>query len=132
MRSSTGRPDSLRADGDAARIAQRATIDNVIDRLARRGNLLLFWTQQSQLLARLTELARAVSADMPGLRMEMRYTAVPSELSTEPGANALFDDAWMHRLEKLGYERAQNDSPWDQLTSPYERPIQMAPREPGQ
>jgi Patatin-like phospholipase len=90
--------------------------------MSQRGTLLLFWTQQSQLLARLADLARAVSADVPGLNVEMRYTAIPSELATEPGANMLFDEAWMLRLEKLGYERARSTSPWDEIGSPYERP----------
>jgi hypothetical protein len=96
--------------------------------IARRSNLLLFWTQQSGLLARLAELSRAVSADVPGLNMEMRYTAVPSELATEPGANTLFDAAWMLRLEKLGYERARSASPWNEIGSPYERPATLKSR----
>lgn len=95
--------------------------------ISQRGALLLFWTQQSQLLNRLAELARAVSADVPGLHVEMRYTAVPSELATDPGANSLFDKGWMQKLEKLGYERARSASPWDQLSSPYERPAPPAP-----
>jgi hypothetical protein len=90
--------------------------------VAKRGNLLLFWSQQPQLVQRLTELARAVSADVPGLRMEVRYTAVPAELSTAPGAAKLFDRAWMRRLEQLGYDRAQSASPWDEVPSPFERP----------
>jgi hypothetical protein len=54
--------------------------------------------------------------------MEMRYTAPPSELATEPGASALFDQAWMLRLEQLGFARARGASPWDEIGSPYERP----------
>ena len=60
--------------------------------------------------------------------MEMRYTAVPSELATEPGANTLFDAAWMLRLEKLGYERARSASPWNEIGSPYERPATLKSR----
>jgi len=90
--------------------------------IAQRGSLLLFWTQQSRLLARVSEQARAVSSDIPGLSMEMRYTAVPSELATEPGANSLLNKAWMRKLEKLGYERARSGSAWDEIVSPYERP----------
>jgi hypothetical protein len=74
------------------------------------------------------DLARAVSADVPGLNVEMRYTAIPSELATEPGANMLFDEAWMLRLEKLGYERARSTSPWDEIGSPYERPAPVRSR----
>ncbi|HEX9747714.1 MAG TPA: patatin-like phospholipase family protein [Methylomirabilota bacterium] len=90
--------------------------------LAARGNLLLFWAQQPQIPERLADLARAVSADVPGLRMEVRYTAIPSELAGEPGAAALADEAWMRRLEKLGYDRAFSATPWDEITSPYRRP----------
>jgi hypothetical protein len=90
--------------------------------MSQRGTLLLFWTQQSQLLARLAEMGRAVSLDVPGLKVEMRYTSIPSELATEPGANMLFDEAWMLRLEKLGYERARSKRPWDDIGSPYQRP----------
>lgn len=93
--------------------------------LAQRGSILLFWTQQSQLLQRLDDLARVVSLDVPGLKLEMHYSAVPSELSTEPGASALFDGAWMARLEALGYQRARGAAPWDQITSPYERPLPL-------
>jgi hypothetical protein len=62
-------------------------------------------------LARLAELGRAVSADVPGRRMEMRYTAPPSELAGEPGSEALVNEAWMLRLERLGYERTGGASP---------------------
>ncbi|MEO6525015.1 MAG: patatin-like phospholipase family protein [Gemmatimonadaceae bacterium] len=91
-------------------------------RISARGNGLLFGAQQSQVVRRLAELARAVSTDVPGLRMELRYTAVPAELSREPGANKLFDADWMRRLDTLGYERARSASPWDALPSAYERP----------
>lgn len=90
--------------------------------IAGRGDLLLFWAQQPQIPERLADLARAVSADVPGLRMEVRYTAIPSELAGEPGAAALADEAWMRRLEKLGYDRALSATPWDEITSPYRRP----------
>lgn len=90
--------------------------------IAGRGNLLLFWAQQPQIPERLANLARAVSAGVPGLRMEVRYTAIPSELAGEPGAAALADESWMRRLEQLGYERALGPTPWDEITSPYRRP----------
>ncbi|MGH7418438.1 MAG: hypothetical protein ACREKB_11740, partial [Candidatus Rokuibacteriota bacterium] len=90
--------------------------------IAGRGNLLLFWAQQPQIPERLADLARAVSAGVPGLRMEVRYTAIPSELAGEPGAAALADEAWMRRLEKLGYDRALSATPWDEIISPYQRP----------
>jgi predicted acylesterase/phospholipase RssA len=90
--------------------------------ISQRSNGLMFLTHQPQLLARLAELARAVSADVAGLRMEMRYTAPPSDLANEPGASALFDEAWMRRLEQLGVARARGASPWDEIHSPYARP----------
>lgn len=90
--------------------------------IQRRSNTVLFWGQQPQLLDRLATLARAVSADVPGLRLTLRYTAVPSALSLEPGADKLFDEAWMRRLDALGYERARGVTPWDVIPSPYERP----------
>jgi hypothetical protein len=93
--------------------------------LAQRGTLLLFWTHQTQLLARLAEQARAASLDIPGLNVEMRYTATPSELATEPRANTLFDQDWIRKLEKLGYERARSESAWDKIGSPYERPAPL-------
>jgi len=90
--------------------------------IADRGNLLLFWAQQPQIPERLADLARAVSAGVPGLRMEVRYTAIPSELAAEPGAASVADEAWMRRLEKIGYDRALGATPWDEITSPYRRP----------
>jgi hypothetical protein len=90
--------------------------------IARRGNQLLFWAQQPQIPERLADLARAVSAGVPGLRMEVRHTAVPSELAGEPGAAAGADETWMRRLEQIGYERARSATPWDEATSAYQRP----------
>lgn len=99
----------------------------VIDPASRRkvngrSNGLLFYAQQPQLLERLDATARAVNLGVPGLRMELHHTAVPAELSTAPGANKLFDAAWMRRLEQLAYDRARGPAPWDSLPSEYERP----------
>lgn len=69
------------------------------------------------MLQRFAELAQAVNADVPGLRMEFRATVIPAELATEPGASALFNRNWMLLLEELGYQRAQGASPWD-VTAP--------------
>lgn len=90
--------------------------------VADRGHLLLFWAQQPQIPERLADLARAVSAAVPGLRMEVRYTAVPSELAGEPGPASPADEAWMRRLERLGYDRALGPTPWDEITPSYRRP----------
>jgi hypothetical protein len=91
--------------------------------LSRRTTLLLYMGQQPRILQDLETLSRAVAADLPGLRLEVRHTAIPSELAEDPAAKALADEAWMSRLEKLGYERARSASPWDDgVPGPYERP----------
>jgi hypothetical protein len=91
-------------------------------RISTRSTELLFWAAQPQLLARLQELARAVSADVPGLTLEVRVAQPPSWLATEPGADKQFDRAWMARLETMGHEQARRAEPWDAVWSPYERP----------
>lgn len=91
--------------------------------IVRRSNLLLFWTHQLQYLVGLRDMVRAVNAEMPGLRLELRYTAIPSELANEPGAADLFNQEWMTRIEKFGFERAQSDRPWDEITTPFARPV---------
>jgi hypothetical protein len=54
--------------------------------------------------------------------MQVRYTAVPAEADGEPGAAAPVDEAWMRRLEQVGYERARGPAPWDEVTPPNPRP----------
>jgi hypothetical protein len=56
-------------------------------------------------------------------------TARPGTRSSsgEPGSEALVNEAWMLRLEQLGYERARGASPWDEITTPYERPAAGPP-----
>ena len=87
-----------------------------------RSSLLMLAAQQQQTLEYLSTLARAVSSDITGVRLEVRYTAVPNALSTDPAANKLFDKGWMQRLETLGYERARGATPWDSTVSRYARP----------
>jgi hypothetical protein len=93
--------------------------------LSGRSTELLFWSSQPQALQRLQELSLAVSAGVPGLRMEVHVTQPAASLALEPGAGKLFDKAWMARLEQIGFTRAQGSAPWDSVTSSYERP---APR----
>jgi hypothetical protein len=62
------------------------------------------------------------SADVPGLRMEFRYTAIPDAIGNDPAAAKLFDTPFMRRLETLGYERARSATPWDTAVSPYALP----------
>ncbi|MEO6463069.1 MAG: patatin-like phospholipase family protein, partial [Candidatus Eisenbacteria bacterium] len=80
--------------------------------LSRRMTMLLYNGQQPQILASLETLARSVAADVPGLRLEVRHTAIPADLAEEPAAKALVDPEWMQRLETLGHERARSASPW--------------------
>jgi len=91
--------------------------------ISQRSNVLMFWNHQLQYLAGLKDMTRAVNAEVPGLRLEMRYTAIPSEFSSEPGAADLFNGEWMTRIEQFGFERAQSDKPWDVITTPYARPL---------
>lgn len=91
--------------------------------IGRRNGGVMFFTQQPQLLARLTDLAARTRAEVPGLSMEVRHVAVPWELSMEPGADRLFDGAWMARLEALGHARALGPTPWDTVVpTPYAVP----------
>ena len=90
--------------------------------MSARGTTLLFWSHQPQQLRALEELARAVSADVPGLRLETRFTAIPQELAQDPAAEKLFQTAFMIKLEQLGYDRARSDRAWDVVVSPFERP----------
>ena len=90
--------------------------------ISSRSTLVMFTTQQPQFIERLGLLARAVSADIPGLSMEMRFTAIPPDLENDPAARKLVDEGWMQKLERIGFERAQSATPWDQVVSPYLRP----------
>lgn len=91
-----------------------------------RSTTLLFYLHQPSTLEKLDYLARAVSAEVPGLRLEMRVTAIPSEQSVAPGADKLFNRSFMQRLDSLGFARAQSGNPWDVVPSAFVRP--EAPR----
>jgi hypothetical protein len=90
--------------------------------IASRGNLTIFFAQLREMVERLHDLARAVSAAVPGVTLEVRHTAIPAELSLDPAAPKLFDRAFMARLDSVGYARARSASPWDAPPSPYLRP----------
>jgi len=100
----------------------------VMDPASRKGmnqrtTVLLFWGQQPLLLQRLYELQRAVNAGVPGVQLEVRHTAIPPAVANEPAALKLFDRDFMHRLERLGYDKARGDSPWEAVPpSLYVRP----------
>ena len=95
-------------------------------RISGRTLELLFWVTQPQLLRQLETVGRLVNARDDGATMTLRVAAPPSWLATEPGADALFDRAWMARLDSLGLARARSDAMWDEITGPYERPSRRA------
>jgi Patatin-like phospholipase len=95
--------------------------------ITSRWGSVSFYTNQPQVLQGLEYLAQAATSSLPGLTMQMRFTAIPSELGLEPGANTFFDKAWMQRLEALGEERARSSTPWDAVISPYVRPTPRTP-----
>ncbi len=92
----------------------------------RRWSNLSFFMHQPQVLEGLEYLAAAASA-VPGLAMQMKWTAIPSELALDPAASSLFDKRWMQRLDELGERRARGATPWDTLVSPYMRPAVITP-----
>ena len=87
----------------------------------QRGDGLLLFSQGPKQVESLDLLARVVAAEVPGLRMEVHYTALPDSTSRDPAASKLFDRGFMHRLEALGYERARGANAWDSLPSNYSR-----------
>ncbi len=95
--------------------------------IAGRWSNILFYLHHSQVLEGLDNLARAATGSIPGLSMQMKWTAIPSELALEPDANTLFNKRWMQRLEDLGTLRARSANPWDTIYSPYVRPLPLTP-----
>ena len=87
-----------------------------------RSTALLFYLHQPSTLAGLENLARAVSADVPGVRMQVRVATLPASESTSPGANALFEQRFMQRLDSIGFARAQRPDPWDTVIGAYAVP----------
>jgi hypothetical protein len=92
-----------------------------------RWSILSFYMHQPQVIQALDYLAHAASAEVPGLTMQMQWTAIPSETALDPAASSLFDKAWMQKLEELGTTRARSSTPWDTIDSPYVRPIPYKP-----
>jgi predicted acylesterase/phospholipase RssA len=88
----------------------------------KRGTALLFYLHQPATLAALENLGRAVSAGVPGVRMQLHVAALPSALSTAPGAQQLFEQAFMSRLDSVGYAKARGATPWDVVPSAFVRP----------
>ncbi|MBC7840908.1 MAG: patatin-like phospholipase family protein [Gemmatimonadaceae bacterium] len=98
-----------------------------LKQINRRWSNLSFYMHHPQVLEGLDYLARAASAEVPGLTMQMKWTAIPSELAIDPAASSLFDKGWMQRLETLGTTRARSAKPWDSIHSPYVRPVPQTP-----
>ena len=94
-----------------------------VKQIAARSNTMLFFSHQPQTLEDLSNLARAVSAQVRGLHVELKVATLDAELALEPGASKLFEHAFMQRLDNLGYMKARSMSPWDKLPSAYERPF---------
>lgn len=84
--------------------------------ISSRSTSLLFYAHQPATLASLDNLARAVSARVPGVRMQVKVAAIPSAESVSPGASALFERRFMQRLDSLGFAKAQSATPWDALS----------------
>lgn len=95
--------------------------------IGSRWSTLSFFMHQPQVLEGLDYLAQAATTGIPGLTMQLKWTAVPSELALDPGARTLFNKAWMQKLEELGSTRARSSRPWDTLVSPYDRPEPAKP-----
>lgn len=93
--------------------------------IVARSNAMLFYAHQPQTLELLDVLSRAVSASIPGLRVEFRVATLPDEQALVPGAAKLFDRTFIKQLDELGFAKARSASPWDSIPSSYQRP---APR----
>lgn len=96
--------------------------------ISSRSTALLFYAHQPATLAALENLSRAASDRVPGLRLQLRVAAIPSDESVFPGANALFARRFMLRLDSLGFSRAQSATPWEaRAPSAFSRP-EVPPR----
>lgn len=92
-----------------------------------RWSGVMFFSYHPLLLQGLENLAHAASGELPGLRMQVRYTAIPAEVATDPQASTLFNKQFMQRLEEMGLARARSASPWNGPISAYERPAAARP-----
>jgi len=90
--------------------------------MSARSTGLLFYLHQPSTLDRLHNLARAVSAEVPGVRVQLSVALLPSSESTTPGAEQLFERRFMQRLDSIGYSKARSSAPWDVVPSAYRRP----------
>lgn len=85
-----------------------------------RADRLLFGLKEIQTVTRYWELAEAVNAGVPGLEMEVHYTAVPQDMAVKVTLKRIFDPAYMKKLDQYGFQRARGSDLWDRLpVSPY-------------
>lgn len=94
--------------------------------ITRRSTMLLLYFHQPATLAALADLSRAVSADVPGVRLELKLATLPAEESVTPGAEKLFDKRFMQRLDSIGFAKATGVAPWDSVPSAFRRPERVA------
>jgi hypothetical protein len=88
----------------------------------KRSTALLFYLHQPSTLMSLENLSRAVSAGVTGIRMQVRVAALPMAELDSPGADALFDQQFMQRLDSIGFAKARSASPFDVPSNAFARP----------
>ncbi len=93
--------------------------------MSGRSTAMLFYAHMPETLAGLTSMARAVSATVPGLRLDVKVALPPAWLATEPGGDKLFDRAFMLRLDEFGFAKSRSATPWDDVPSAYSRPVRV-------
>ena len=91
-------------------------------KITDRANFMLFYSHQPQTLELIDALARAVTTGVPGMKVEILLATQPSELAALPGADKLFDHAFVQKLDSLGFEKGRSAKPWDALPSAFSRP----------
>ena len=90
--------------------------------ISARTNMMLFYAHQPQTLELIDALAHAATAIVPGLRVEAKMVLLPSETALLPGAEKLFDRAFMATLDSMGFAKARQPRMWDSVPSAYFRP----------
>lgn len=91
--------------------------------ISNRSTSVLFYAHQPSTLHALQLLSRAVQEQVPGVNLEVRIAELPSAESLSPGADKLFEKRFMQRLDSIGFAKSRSASPWDRITSAYQRPI---------
>ena len=94
-------------------------------KITDRANFMLFYSHQPQTLELLDALGRAATNGVPGMRVELKMATQPSELALLPGADKLFDHAFVQKLDSLGFEKGRSAKPWDALPSAFSRPANI-------